>query len=174
MTAKKTQSRSSREDPWPERRGPKYANSTSPASALLQSAADTKNLRRLIAKYGSADVRDAALKIGDELLSTRRRGRGRPSKVLDDMHLAAWIYERGEEYRRAGSKKPIEEAELELYNMEFDKSEQKQAGHYVRWQKLTKDQRLRGLKAYRDWYVRLGPKLAKARGLPNWVLERFK
>ncbi len=84
------------------------------------------------------------------------------------MNIADWIYSLAEKHRAAQSKMPIEEAEIELYNLIFD-SEQRKRLSYLAWQKPIKEKRLRGLKAWREW-----GSLLKSHGdwYPQW-LERY-
>jgi hypothetical protein len=97
-------------------RGPKYdLKQTQPAGLRSSlSASDTKELARLVRKYGREPIAAAALEV---LL----RGRGRPSRGLlpyyEGMHLADWIEEQAEEHRLAGHRAPYKRAVNDLYEL---------------------------------------------------------
>jgi hypothetical protein len=144
-----------------DRRGPKYG--PGPAEQLEQ----------LIREYGFNRVRDAvgelALQHADNSTTTSKRGR--PTTIVEDMHLADWFYDKVEEYDQAGVKKPVQQAESDLCDLAWDG-----AGPYDRWQKLMKDRRLRGLRAWRAWARQVCDQQSTGRAregsFPAW-LSRF-
>jgi hypothetical protein len=97
------------------RQGPKYPEiEDGPEPEPGLTAADTKELARLVRKYGRDVVADAARKV-------TLRGPGRPSRsdlpYYERMHLADWIEEYAEEYRQAGHRAPLKQAKLDVYEM---------------------------------------------------------
>ena len=132
------------------------------------SISDFKWLVRLVRKYGSEGVCRTASAVAfeintGEILDFDRRNIGRPSTEEEDMNLADWIYSKAEEYRQTEIKKPIERAESDLY-LTSEKSQP-----YEKWQKRTKDKRLRGLQAWRR-YAASAPK----NSLPGWLKRYIK
>jgi hypothetical protein len=120
-------------------RGPKYDLKQTQPAQLSLSASDTKELTRLVRKYGRAVVATAA---GTVLL----RAPGRPSRGLlpyyERMHLAEWIEEQAEEHRQAGSRKPYTDAEIDLYDLQF--SGEEESPDFQKWRKTIKKRRQQG------------------------------
>ena len=145
------------------------------------SASDTKLLARLVAKYGSKVVADAAQVVADAAQKVPLRGRGRPSRgSLPDyerMHIADWIEERAEEHRQAGSRKPYTDAEIDLYDLLYSGEEHRR--DLQKFRKTIKKTRQQGR---RDWLelarkIQEHPKSASEIGLssenlPRWLVGR--
>jgi hypothetical protein len=99
-------------------RGPKYDfKHTQPAElGSSLSASDTKELARLVRKYGRQAVAAAAQEVP-------LRGKGRPSRGLlpyyEGMHVADWIEEQAEEHRLAGHRAPYKRAVNDLYELQY-------------------------------------------------------
>jgi hypothetical protein len=99
-------------------RGPKYGlKQTQPQPAQSRptlSASDTKELARLVRKYGRDGIAAATHEVP-------LRGRGRPSLGFEPyykkMHLAEWIEEQAEEHRCAGHRAPYKRAVNDLYEL---------------------------------------------------------
>jgi len=133
--------------------------------------ADTKELARLVRKYGRDAVAAAAQGVP-------LRGRGRPSRgllpVYEMMHLADRIEELAEEHRQAGSRKPYTDAEIDYYDLEF--SGEKNPPDFQKWRKTIKKRRQQG----RRYYLELTRKIqADPQGAfaatfspPRWLVER--
>ena len=130
-------------------------------------------MQLLIDQYGYRFIRRALAEFKDYKRPGKKRGRGRPTSVLDDMHLADWFYRTAEEYRQAGNKKPVQQVESDLYELTRD-----EASNWEKWQKRYKERRLRGLQAWRSLaqQCRRFPDAAKAIGqkLPDWLEQCIK
>jgi hypothetical protein len=102
---------------------------------------DVKKLARLVRKYGREFVANAA-----KTISVRGPGRPEDFEAPEHKSNVAWCIDTwAEEYRLAGSRTPIKDAEQALYDVMFCGDEvQRQEGHYDRWQKLFKKKRLKG------------------------------
>jgi hypothetical protein len=104
------------------------------------SPADAKRLRAMVRRYGRDLVAEAARTIPAP-------GPGRPPNFGSPLHksnVAWWIDSYAEEFRLAGSRTPIKDAEHALYEIAVNDEEQRQPGHFQRWQKLIKKKRLLG------------------------------
>lgn len=81
------------------------------------SASDTKELARLVSKYGQDTIVAAA----KEAPLSRR---GRPPRgdlpYYERMHWADWVEERVEEYIQADSPKPVKKALIDAYDMLYE------------------------------------------------------
>jgi hypothetical protein len=90
------------------------------------------------------------------------------------MNLADWFYSVVEQYRQAGNKKPVQQAESDLYELTHDKP----SSDFEKWHKHYKERRLRGLQAWRSLaqQVRLFPGEAKALGqtFSDWLDRHIK
>jgi hypothetical protein len=99
-------------------------------------------LARLVYRYGPDAVSAAVAKVPP------KRPRGRPPRgnlpQYENAHLAQCIDELAEEFRQHKSRTPIGDAEHALYEMIFTKEQQREDGHFVRWQKNIKKKRLDG------------------------------
>ena len=99
-------------------RGPKYDFKQTQPAELRQtlSESDTKEVARLVHKYGRDFIAAAAQKVP-------LRGPGRPSRgflpYYERMALADEIEELAEEHRQAGSRKPYTDAEIDFYELEY-------------------------------------------------------
>jgi hypothetical protein len=127
-----------------------------------------KGYTRLVSRYGDEAVAER-MKVAIAPLPPRR-GRGRPPRgnlpVLENMHLADWIDENAEEFRRDGSRTPIKDAEHALYEMIFDDEQKRKPDHFQRWQKNIKKKRLQGR---RDLIV--SRRIAAARD--QWIARQW-
>ena len=152
-------------------RSPKYARKETQPAELGQelSASDRSALARLVRKYGRDAVVAAAQKVP-------LRGPGRPSRGLlpyyERLHLTDWIETVADEHRRAGSKQPYKDAELDMYELQYAGQEELRDVHKFR--KTVKKARQQGR---RDWQelarkVQEDPKLARIQGLPDWLVRR--
>jgi hypothetical protein len=102
---------------------------------------DRRELARLVGKYGrdiiSARANDVPL-----------RGPGRPAEgtgpLREAVDLVFCFEDLVDQHRKAGSRAPIADAELELFEFEFSKDKQRQPGLFQRWQKNIKKKLLRG------------------------------
>jgi hypothetical protein len=119
---------------------PKQAPATGQSASGLAKQ-DLKELARLVRKYGRSRIIAVAKNVSPSKL-------GRPTRGLlpyfEQIHLAQTIDEWAEEHRSRGSRKPITDAENELYEMSVEEELKKQPGHYVKWQKNIKKKRLEG------------------------------
>jgi hypothetical protein len=106
------------------------------------SESDARTIARMIRKYGREVV---IVAVGQIPPSGKR---GRPSLGMltyyEAMHLAQWFEEATDEYRSAGSRKPIRDAEIELYQMIVEEQQQRQSGYFERWRLNIKKKRLLG------------------------------
>jgi hypothetical protein len=122
-------------------RAPKYSYDkielTSPFESLSKN--DKKTLARLVKKYGREVM------VGAVTLSPEARPRGRPSRedalFLEAAHYAGWFEDEVEEHRERGSKHPIRDAEIALYEMETGREPD---DRFERWRLNAKKKRLRG------------------------------
>jgi len=130
-------------------RPPKYAalQQTVPTEPKIAES-DRKVLARLVSRYG----RKMITALAQEIPPPGRRGR--PSRGLlpyyERMHLAHWFEDGIAERREAGSRTPVQDTEHELYNLLFDREQQRQDGHFERWRKSTKKKRLIGQRELRE------------------------
>jgi hypothetical protein len=128
-------------------RGPKYdLQQTQPAELRsILSGSDTKELARLVRKYGRKVVAAAARTVS-------LRAPGRPSRGLlpyyERMHLAEWIEEQAEEHRQAGSRKPYTDAEIDLYDLQF--SGEEKPPDLQKWRRTIKKLRQQGRRELRE------------------------
>jgi hypothetical protein len=120
----------------PRPRRPKYP----PLKGEL-SEPDRRELARLVGKYGRDII---AARANDVPL----RGPGRPSagsrSLREALDLAYCFEDLIEQHRRAGSRKPIADAERELFQFECSEEQQRQPGRFERWRSNIKKKRLRG------------------------------
>jgi hypothetical protein len=77
---------------------------------------DTRELARLVRKYGRTLVVETAMSIPEPREGRPPRG---DLPVFERIHLADWIEEVAKEYQKAGSSKPYRQAELEVYEIQF-------------------------------------------------------
>jgi hypothetical protein len=123
-----------------KRGGPKYSKPITSTTPWLPR--DRNALVRLVHKFGKKAVIAAADQVSP------KRGRGRPSRgdlpVLELIFLAQWFEEEEERQLQRGSKTPIKDAEHALYDLIFDPEQQRETGHFDRWQKQIKKKRLQG------------------------------
>jgi hypothetical protein len=102
---------------------------------------DRRELARLVGKYGRDIIRARA---NDVPL----RGPGRPAEGTGPLRKAVDLVfcfeDLVDQHRKAGSRKPIADAEHELFEFEFSKEQQRQPGLFQRWQKNIRKKRLRG------------------------------
>lgn len=153
------------------RRRPKYAD-VSPRQEPLISERHRRLLARLVGMYGPDVIASEANKIEAPRVGRRPRGN---LPIFEDMALARWFEDVVGEYQEAGSRKPVFEAELDLYHISFDEVEQRKSGHFERWRKTTKKKRLRGRRMLLDWRAHLeevayvsGPVPGTAAWLRTW------
>jgi hypothetical protein len=104
-------------------------------------------LARLVHEYGKEAVIEAVKSIRP------RRKRGRPSSgfylTYDAMHLATWFDSTVEHHRNRGSKKPIQDAWSDLYNLALGEHQRhpgfKPPGRlFERWRKNLQKKRALG------------------------------
>jgi hypothetical protein len=158
-----------------DRSPPKYGRDLQELEQLIAKHSLKTVLKCLIDEHGLESLRAAlatAIKVDTKAPAGKR---GRPTTVIEDMHLADWIYTvANDDYCRG--RKPVEQAMLDLYDLTLDGSEQKHHPFTI-WERRIKEKRLRGLNAWRllAHQIRKQPDLAKAIGqtLPDW-LERYK
>jgi hypothetical protein len=128
--------------------GPKYCGATKGAYAAVEavperrelSCGDAKKLATLVRKYGRNVVAEAAGTI-------HSRGPGRRAdrrSPLNKYHVAWLIDTWAKQARQAGSGTPIKDAVHLFYEVFVSEEEQRQAGHFQRWQKSIKKKRLQG------------------------------
>jgi hypothetical protein len=98
-------------------------------------------LARLVGKYGRDIIAAHANKV-------QLRGPGRPpagsQPFREALDLAYCFEDLIEQHRRAGSRKPIADAERELFQFEYSEEEQRHPGRFERWRSNIKKKRLRG------------------------------
>jgi hypothetical protein len=113
-----------------------------PSKPKQLSKADERTLGRLAKKYGRETIAEAAKRI------PLPRPAGRPSRGLEPywerVNLADWIEEAAEEHRAAGSRKPYEDAEVELFQLTRSPEEQREPGAFQRFQKTLRRKRAEG------------------------------
>lgn len=121
---------------------------------------DLKELRRFVRKYG----REKIIAEAERIRLPEKRGRPitadpKESREFDE-NIAECIFKWAEEYRAAGSKKPIDDALHDLYDLLLvDAETQRQPGHYERSVRTIKRRRSR---VKRDVESRLALARAKA------------
>jgi hypothetical protein len=102
---------------------------------------DRKELARLVGKYGRDII---CARANDVPL----RGPGRPLEGTGPLRrtvdLAICFEDLVDQHRQAGSRKPIADAERELFEFECSKEEQRQPGRFERWQKNIRKKRSQG------------------------------
>lgn len=138
-------------------------------SAFTES--DMRRLRNIIKKYGRRTVDGTLVEAAIELDAERRSAKaGRPTTASEDMELADRIYRRADELRKGGSTKPVEDAEREIYDRAFTRSQREGNSHFSKWERKIKNKRLRGLKAWRRLSQSFG-ELERELGieLPPWL-----
>jgi hypothetical protein len=86
------------------------------------------------------------------------------------MDLAICFEDLVDQHRKAGSRKPIADAERELFEFEFSKEKQRQPGLFQRWQKNIKKKRLRG---QREWQRRRAAAQLREAGLFQRLKKRL-
>jgi hypothetical protein len=110
------------------------------------SSSDEKELARLVGKYSREAIAAA-------LPNVAPRKAGRPSRGLlpyyERMHEADWIEEQADEHRKAGSRKPYADAEIDLYEMLYDGEETRP--DFERWRRTLKKRRHRGRQELNEW-----------------------
>jgi hypothetical protein len=125
---------------------------------------DVKELSRQVRKFGPKVIAEATKKI------PMRGEPGRPSGALPErVFMTQWIEERADERRRAGSRTPYKDAELDLYELQYGRDE-----HGLRdvqkFRKTIKKQRLRGRREWQEYAERVRRKGAvHFRKLPDWL-----
>src|SRR4051812_31409283 len=136
--------------------------------------AHRQELARLIRKHGRGLVAAAVSHVVP-------RESGRPSRGLQPiyelMHLTDWIEEAADEHRQAGSRKPYVDAELDVYEMQYDGEEKRP--NLQAFRKTCKKKRLEGRRHWLELAqkVQENPERAAMAGyslrtLPSW-LKRF-
>jgi len=81
------------------------------------------------------------------------RGSGNPGGRRtrdDDYDIAHCIHSWSEEHRASGSKKPVEDAIHDLYDLLIDQETQRQPGQYSRWRKTVLRKRSNERRKYLD------------------------
>jgi hypothetical protein len=132
-------------------KAPKYRfgdpNVLSDDDSNVLSAKDQKLVARLIRKYG----REAVLAAVKAIPESRR---GRPSRgnlpIYEAVHLAQWFEEEVEEHRERGSKHPIRDAEIALYEMETGQTPDLTSKGFEAWRHNKKKRRSRGSRHLKD------------------------
>jgi hypothetical protein len=130
---------------------PKYSPADVTKDTPTLTEADRKTVARLVRKYGAAAMRreidhPAAL-----------RARGRPPRgdlpYLEGMHLAEWIEEAVEEYRKKGEPKPVKKAIFDLFELTKSAEERRQPKTFERFESTLKRKLIESradLKAFRE------------------------
>jgi hypothetical protein len=110
------------------------------------SESDTRALARLVRKYGPEAV------IAEATMVSPRRP-GRPSRgslpYEERMNPADWFEDRVSDYRENGSRKPIMEAEIELYELMY--SGEENPPDFMKFRKTLKKKRLQGRRELREF-----------------------
>ena len=100
--------------------GPEPRKAEKPAWPL--SPKDTKDLARLVSNYGRSIIAAAAKEVPV-------RGRGRPKRgpgaYFERVFLAQTVEEWAEEHRKAGSRKPLTEALIDLHYIMYGEDDKK-------------------------------------------------
>jgi hypothetical protein len=111
------------------------------------SASDTKELARLVRKYGQEAVAAAVQK-------TPLRGPGRPSRGLlpyyERMHLADWIEEAAEEHRLEGHRAPYKRAVNDLYELLYGGTQDRDPEKFAKTTKKKYQQGRRDLQLLKE------------------------
>lgn len=108
---------------------------------------DLKELARLVHEYGVetiCQVAAIALEAIDDPEIVDHPKKGRRSTEMEDAIFAEFIDNRASEYRQKGSKKPIDDAYFDVYNIEFPKSQQEGSNHYSTWKRGAEERVYRG------------------------------
>jgi hypothetical protein len=132
--------------PTPPKYSPSEFSTLSPEQEI--SDGDRRQIARLIGKYGKENVLAAVR------ANTGPRHRGRPSKghlpIYEAIHLAQWFEEEAAEFREQGSKHPIRDAEIALYEMETGEYPDTTSRLFKSWRLNMKKKRLFGSRALRE------------------------
>ena len=101
----------------------KYDTVPEPEPGPLFSKSDTKELRRLVRKYGRQVIVEAARTIPKQ--SAIRPGRPERGKYtyLERMHLADWIEEQAEKHRRDDVRNYLDKAIYDLFLLQYEGEE---------------------------------------------------
>jgi hypothetical protein len=122
-------------------RRPKYPDAEVKQVKQELSEEDQKILARLVRKYGS-DL------VGKAVMTVATRGPGRPRRgalpYYERMHLADWIEETAEEYKRDGSRKQYTDAYYELFVMTHKPEEVREPGRFTKFRQTTKKKHHQG------------------------------
>jgi hypothetical protein len=125
----------------------RVASDPQPSNSRSLSDQDGKLFARLLRKYG-----------WDTLAANKNmplRSPGRPKRghlpLHEAMHFAQCFEGVIAERREAGSKKPVRDAEIEMYNVIFSDEERRQPGHFERWRRTVKNKRLWGQRELDRW-----------------------
>lgn len=109
---------------------------------------DLKSLRRLVQKYGSRAVSDAAGEVVP-------RSAGRPSRgnlpFFERMHLVQWLEEAAAEHRTNGVRNFTAAAINDLFDLTADEADHKQSGRYERFEKTIRRSLIEGRKDIRQF-----------------------
>jgi hypothetical protein len=115
------------------------------------SGRDLKLVARLVGKYG----RGAVVKAAQTTLPSKR---GRPAQDDDPYDIAWFLHEYEERHRLAGSKRPLQDALNDLYDVIGDPARRGEPGFYKRWcdtqlRKIRSDQKQRrgSVRQFLEW-----------------------
>jgi hypothetical protein len=147
-----------------KRRAPKYPGikrktaASEPEAVEAKSAPeftsrDLKDMSRLTGKYGLKRV----LAKFEEIPPPRPRHRPKadPQELpehLEDIVYCIWKW--AEEYLAEGSKRPVEDAFRDLYEVTVEDEKQRMRGHYERWVQTTKRKRSTIRRAFESYLER--------------------
>jgi hypothetical protein len=127
---------------------PKYIFPDRVSGEPKLSSRDTKQLSRLVGKYGRDFIVGAAKSV------PLPRKPGRPSEgILPFLKLAGlayWIQNVAEKHRKSGKRNAIRLAEVELYEKTVDDEQRRTPDHFTRWQRNIKKKRLIGRRNLRE------------------------